>query len=151
MFSFLNAIPEAYAEIKGNANYPDLEGSIQFYGVHGGTIVVANIKNMPDDDNFHGFHVHEGANCTGTMADPFANAGLHYNPTNMPHPNHVGDLPPVLSSNGVVFSVFYTNRFFPEDIIGKTIIVHELPDDFTTQPSGDAGMMIACGEIKEKE
>lgn len=150
MFSFLNAMPEAYAEIKGNENYPDLEGSIQFYGVHGGTVVVTNIKNIPDD-NFHGFHIHEGANCTGTMNDSFANAGSHYNPTNMPHPNHVGDLPPVLSSNGVVFSVFYTNRFFPEDIIGKTIIVHELPDDFITQPSGDAGAMIACGEIKEKE
>lgn len=151
MFSFLNAMPEAYAEIKGNSNYSDLEGTIYFYGVHGGTVVVADIKNMPDDDKFHGFHIHEGRNCSGTMQEPFKNAGQHYNPYNMQHPNHVGDLPPILSSNGIVFSVFYTNRFYPEDVVGKTIIIHELPDDFKTQPSGDAGTMIACGEIKEKE
>lgn len=150
MFSFLNAMPDAYAKIKGNSDYSDLEGTIYFYGVHDGTVVVANIKNMPDDDKFHGFHIHEGKNCTGTMQEPFKNAGGHYNPTNMPHPNHVGDLPPILSSNGIVFSAFYTNRFYPEDIVGKTIIVHEMSDDFMTQPSGNAGTMIACGEIVEQ-
>lgn len=148
MFSFLNAIPEAYAKIRGNSDYPELEGTVFFYGVHGGTVVVADIKNI-QDDKFHGFHVHEGRSCTGTMQEPFMNAGKHYNPTNMPHPNHKGDLPTILASNGIVFSAFYTNRFFPEDVVGKTIIIHEMPDDYKTQPSGNAGKMIACGEIEE--
>ncbi len=45
----------------------------------------------------------------------------------------------------------YTGRFFPEDVIGRTVIIHEKADDFHTQPSGDAGEMIACGEIKTCE
>ena len=150
MFSFLNAKPEVYAKIKGNSDYPDLEGTVYFYEVHDGTVVVANIKNMPDE-KFHGFHIHEGENCTGTKQEPFKNAGGHYNPTNKPHPKHVGDLPPILSSNGIVFSAFFTNRFYPEDVVGKTVIIHEMPDDFMTQPSGNAGIMIACGEIVEQK
>ena len=44
--------------------------------------------------------------------------------------------------------MFYTNRFVPEEIIGRTVVIHENPDDFKTQPSGDSGSKIACGEIK---
>ena len=99
----------------------------------------------------HGFHIHAGGSCTGTKEEPFKNAGGHYNPTNMEHPNHAGNLPPLLSNDGTAFSMFYTNRFYPEDVIGKTVIIHALSDDFKTQPSGDAGEMIACGEIMEQE
>lgn len=41
----------------------------------------------------------------------------------------------------------YTDRFYVDEIIGKTVIVHEDPDDFHTQPSGNAGKKIACGVI----
>jgi Cu-Zn family superoxide dismutase len=41
-----------------------------------------------------------------------------------------------------------TNRFRVKDIIGRTVIIHNMPDDFTTQPSGNAGMKIACGVIQ---
>ena len=40
-----------------------------------------------------------------------------------------------------------TDRFFVDEIIGKTIIIHAHLDDFTTQPSGNSGEKIACGEI----
>ena len=43
----------------------------------------------------------------------------------------------------------YTDRFYPEDVIGKTVVIHEKPDDFRTQPSGDSGEKIACGKIME--
>ena len=43
----------------------------------------------------------------------------------------------------------YTDRFYPEDVIGKTVIIHSEPDDFRTQPSGDSGEKIACGRIEE--
>ena len=36
---------------------------------------------------------------------------------------------------------------FPEDVIGKTVVIHDRPDDFHTQPSGDSGEKIACGKI----
>ena len=41
------------------------------------------------------------------------------------------------------------NKFKIEDIIGKVIIIHDMPDDFTTQPSGNSGTKIACGKIKK--
>ena len=37
------------------------------------------------------------------------------------------------------------------DVVGRTIVLHEMPDDFKTQLSGDSGMKIACGEIKAWE
>ena len=35
-----------------------------------------------------------------------------------------------------------------DEIYGKTVIIHAKPDDFTTQPSGNAGEKIACGVIQ---
>ena len=43
--------------------------------------------------------------------------------------------------------LFFTNRFKPSDIIGKTVIIHESPDDYKTQPTGSGGKRIACGII----
>ncbi|MBR1884477.1 MAG: superoxide dismutase family protein, partial [Clostridia bacterium] len=39
------------------------------------------------------------------------------------------------------------DKFKINDIIGKTVIIHDGTDDFKTQPSGNAGSKIACGEI----
>jgi Cu-Zn family superoxide dismutase len=36
----------------------------------------------------------------------------------------------------------------PNDIAGKAIVVHEKPDDYKSQPAGNAGSRIACGVIK---
>ena len=40
------------------------------------------------------------------------------------------------------------NKFKIKDIIGKVVIIHDSPDDFTTNPSGNSGKKIACGKIK---
>lgn len=152
MLQNLKRMPDAYALVKGNNEYADIRGNVYFYGVHGGTIVVAEIFGIPVQDNppggnFHGFHIHAGPSCTGTEADPFADADGHYNPENTNHPNHDGDLPPLLANDLMTWSAVYTKRFHPDDIIGRTIVIHEMPDDFMTQPSGNSGAMIACGEI----
>lgn len=73
--------------------------------------------------------------------------GAHYNPENTEHPKHAGDLPPLLANNGIAWSAVYTDRFYPEDVVGRTVIIHDMADDFHTQPSGDSGMKMACGEI----
>ena len=96
----------------------------------------------------HGFHIHEGPHCRGTADVPFAQAGSHFNPANCPHPAHAGDLPVLLSNHGMAFQMVYTERFTPNDVIGHTVIIHLNPDDYHTQPSGNSGEMIACGEIK---
>ena len=67
-----------------------------------------------------------------------------------PHPFHAGDFPPLLENNGYAYSKFLTNKFKISEIIGKVIIIHDLPDDFTTQPSGNSGTKIACGVIYNK-
>lgn len=145
--------PVATAEIKGKQGYETIRGKVDFYETYEGTIVVAEIYGIPKEaeeetDGFHGFHIHVGASCTGTKEDPFLNVGMHYNPTGKLHPEHDGDLPPLLSNNGTAWAAVYTTRFYPEDVVGKTVILHKMSDDFHTQPSGDAGEKIACGEVK---
>lgn len=58
-----------------------------------------------------------------------------------------GDLPPLLSNRGYAWTAFYDTRFGISDIVGRSLIIHENRDDFTTQPAGDSGKKIACGVI----
>lgn len=139
----LKKLPYASANISGNSTYPKIKGNVYFYEMYGGTYVEASFKNLPEDSSFHGFHIHDGSRCIPMME------GGHYNPTNQLHPQHAGDLPSVLSNDGMAYITFYTNRFYPEDIVGKVVVLHEQPDDFKSQPSGNPGRIIACGEIKE--
>ena len=98
---------------------------------------------------FFGFHIHEGTSCSGNLIDEFANAKSHLNTTDCPHPFHIGDLPPLFENNGYSYMSVLINKFKIEDIIGKVVIIHDLPDDFTSQPSGNSGTKIACGKIEK--
>ncbi len=143
----------AVAIIKGSEKYPCIKGKVWFDSVCGGVMVTAEIEGLPTgiepcDSPIFALHIHSGNSCTGNKADPFAHVHGHYNPNDYPHPYHAGDLPPLFSANGVAKSRFLTDRFTIPQIIGKTIIIHGSPDDFTTQPSGNAGEKIACGEIR---
>lgn len=44
---------------------------------------------------------------------------------------------------------FYDKRFKIEEILGRSVVIHAMPDDFKTQPSGDSGMKIGCGVIRK--
>lgn len=108
-------------------------------------LVVAQISGLPETKTgFFGFHIHGGKSCGGTE---FAQTGAHFDPEGREHPLHAGDLPPLLSAGGRAFLSVVTNRFCVEDILGKTVVIHDDPDDFTSQPAGNAGMKIACGII----
>jgi len=76
-----------------------------------------------------------GSSCTGTIQDQFSNTKSHYNPNNCPHPLHIGDLPPLLENNGYSYMSILINKFNINEIIGKTILIHDMPDDFSSQPS----------------
>ena len=147
LISVLCRNPQAYAEIKGSKNYKSISGIVKFYQTANGVLVYAVATGLPNGNSFHGFHIHEGEKCSGNADDPFADAKSHYNPKNNEHPNHAGDLPPLINNNGFALSIFITDRFNVEDIIGRTIIIHEKADDFTTQPSGSFGKKIACASI----
>lgn len=146
--------PEAAAMIKGSPQFSALQGTVLFYPFWNGSMLFVSLTGLPHSDSpcsdrMFALHIHSGSQCSGTLSEPFSNADGHYNPLNCPHPAHAGDLPVLISNHGTVFQVLYTDRFIPQDVIGRTAIVHLLPDDFRTQPSGNSGMMIACGEIKK--
>ena len=153
--ALLRRRPAAYAKIRGSGNYPSINGIVKFYPTRHGTVVSAQIAGLPApaamcESPIFAFHIHAGGSCTGNVENPFADADGHYNPHDCPHPYHAGDMPPLFGADGMAFSTFLSNRFGVREIIGKTVIIHAHPDDFHTQPSGNAGEMIACGEIKAK-
>ncbi len=144
--------PYAFAKIKGSNDYPQINGTVYFYKVQAGILVCMQLNGLPVSDKIckkpiFAVHIHSGDSCTGNDTDPFANAKTHYNPNGCSHPYHAGDMPPIFGANGFGFSAFLTNRFSAQEIIGKTVIIHSAPDDFTTQPSGNSGIKIACGVI----
>lgn len=145
--------PQAAAELTGSPEYPALTGVVQFYQTAQGVIVLAEVSGLPKagrscHEQIFGFHIHSGTDCGGNMDEPFADAMSHYDPHRCEHPHHAGDLPPLFGSGGVALSVFLTNRFSVREVIGKTVVIHDHPDDFTTQPSGNSGKKIACGVIR---
>lgn len=149
----MNRKPDALARVNGSSEYPNIIGNVWFYQTTYGVLVVSDISGLPTTPNvcaepIFAFHIHEGGRCSGNSIDPFMDALTHYNPHNCPHPYHAGDLPPLFGANSYAFSVVLTTRFRIEDIIGKTVIIHSKPDDFTTQPSGNSGTKIACGVIR---
>ena len=150
---FTNIFNIAKANIKGGKKYPKINGAVTFREVKNGVLVTAKVNGLPQSSDsctgrFFGFHIHEGSSCSGTISDEFANAKTHLNPTNCPHPFHIGDLPPLIENNGYAHMTVLINKFKIKDILGKVVIIHDSPDDFKTQPSGNSGTKIACGKIE---
>lgn len=152
-FNFIHLLktdrPKAMAWIKGSKNYPKMSGLVKLYPTqYGGVLIETEIFGMPDENqlsssDFYAFHIHEFGNCS----ENFANTGEHYNPTNEPHPRHAGDMIPLMANQGYAWMAFYDKRFTIREIIGKSVIIHSHPDDFTSQPSGNSGEKIGCGVI----
>ncbi len=144
--------PQAIAKIQGDAAHPTVSGMTRFYQTARGVLVVTEMMGLPKDNgrcnsSVFGFHIHDGSSCTGNTNDPFKNTGSHFNPHACPHPYHAGDLPPIFGANGMAFSAVLIDRFTVNEILGKTIVLHDAPDDFKTQPAGNSGTKIACGVI----
>lgn len=148
----------AVAYVLGGPLRPQINGVVFFHDTLGGTIVTAQITGLPDyrpaigTENPvgpHGFHIHENGTCeTGNPNDPFQAAGGHWNPNNQPHGNHAGDFPVLFSNSGRAYMSFFTNKFRVNEVVGKAVIIHKNPDDYQTQPAGDAGKRLACGVIE---
>jgi Cu-Zn family superoxide dismutase len=152
-----NYIQNAIAQITGGPIRPELYGNVIFIDIPGGTEVQVQIYGLPPYQPASngkqpigpfGFHIHELGNCEiGDPSEPFQKAGGHWNPTNQPHGNHAGDFPVLFSNNGYASMSFFTDKFKPKDIIGKSVIIHQNPDDYRSQPAGNAGKRMACGII----
>ena len=104
----------------------------------------------------HGLHIHEVGDCSS--GDGMSAKG-HFNPYGKPHGNpgsaerHGGDLPALKAGKDGRAKVdvrvdIVTVAAGPASIIGRAVIVHADPDDYRTQPTGNAGARLACGVIK---
>ena len=110
----------------------------------------------------HGFHIHETGECSAEGG--FESAGGHL-AGNMEHGSmaeggpHPGDFPNVHVGEGGVLKVeFFSERLTLDegenglfDADGSAVVVHADPDDYESQPSGEAGDRIACGVIEKAE
>ncbi|MFB4474316.1 superoxide dismutase family protein [Oceanobacillus caeni] len=151
-------VSRAYADIRGNELTPNLRGRVYFQDVPNGVEVSVEVSGLPKYQPAHGnqapigphgFHIHEHGDCSvGEKTDPFKHAGEHWNPNNQPHGHHPGDFPVLFSNDGYARMTFFTNRFKSKDIVGKSIMIHENPDDYRSQPSGNSGKRIGCGVIQ---
>ena len=151
-----NESPALEADIKGNDVHPQIAGKVYVYDLPDGFYLQADLQGLPGSRVF-GMHIHDGLVCAPVGTDnPFSEAGGHLNNCEegtwcSRHPYHQGDLPPLFSDkNGNANLQVYIDRARIEDISGKPVVIHGLPDDFTTQPSGNSGVRIACGILKEQ-
>ena len=120
------------------------------------TVAVAAVGMSPGE---HGFHIHTTGKCT---APDFKSAGGHLNPGNKTHGSmspggkHLGDMPNLtVSANGTGRAEVQLEGNAADvlqdifDADGAAVVVHAGPDDYRTDPAGDAGSRIACGVLKE--
>ncbi len=153
-----NMHPHRPAGLKGPSTMPSpsqtssspISGLVKFYDTnYGGVLVEAEIFGLPDlsvpaSSHFYAFHIHEIGDCS----QGFTQTRDHYNPTMEKHPDHAGDMPPLLGNQGYAWTAFFDRRFSIDEIIGRSVVIHQMPDDFHSQPAGDAGAKIACGVIR---
>lgn len=124
----------------------------------GGVNISIKGENLPPGG--HGFHIHENGSC---IAPTFESAGAHFNPTGKKHgfenPEgpHAGDLKNInVGENGklsiealadmVTLEKGKKNSLLKEG--GTSLVIHSDPDDYVSQPAGNAGDRIACGVIE---
>jgi superoxide dismutase, Cu-Zn family len=130
----------------GEATFEQVGGKVKV------TIFVQGLR--PERE--HGLHIHEKGDCSS--GDGMSTGG-HFNPQDKPHSRHTdanrhaGDLPSLKADKDGRAKVdveldVITVGSGATDVIGRGLIVHADPDDFKTQPTGNAGARIACGVIK---
>lgn len=152
MFQEVSQKSIVYANIQGTKKYPDIKGTLAFYESINGYWVAIHVEGLPVMNEkclspFFGCHIHEGNKCSGNEEDLLADTLGHYDPTNCPHPMHLGDLLPLYSRDGKVDMYYLISGIDVKEFVGHTLVIHAHRDDLTSQPSGDSGEKIACGVI----
>ncbi len=131
-------------------------GSIEMVETMAGVMLTVKLKGLPPGS--HGFHFHDVGKCDGDLSS----AGAIYNPLGAKHGflneegPMVGDLSNlIVSAAGEVeleiLSPFVTlNKAAEESLFdanGSSIVIFEKPDDYQSEPEGNAGQRIACGVV----
>jgi superoxide dismutase, Cu-Zn family len=147
-------VPRANAQLqptKGSKTF----GEATFEQVGNKVRAIVHVQGLKPGQE-HGLHIHEVGDCSS--GDGMSTKG-HFNPGNKPHGHptsserHAGDLPAIrgdASGRGKVMVDLDMITVTPgaTSIVGRGLIVHADPDDYKTQPTGNAGARIACGVIQ---
>ncbi|HNP33486.1 MAG TPA: superoxide dismutase family protein [Flavobacterium sp.] len=142
----INFESKSGSKVTGDATFVEKNGEVS---------LVAKLSGL--NPGVHAIHIHEKADCSSADA---ASAGGHWNPTFKKHgkwtdaEHHKGDIGNFTANvDGEATVIFKTDEWCigcgdaTKDILGKGLIVHDKPDDFVTQPSGNAGARVACSAI----
>ncbi len=129
-------------------------GTVTFTQDGGEVRVRASVSGLKPGAE-HGFHVHEKGDCSSGDG---MSAGGHFNPAGKPHgpqrgEHHAGDMPSLVADAYGNASASFELKGVSigsgaADLVGKGLIVHRDPDDYKTQPTGNAGPRIACAVIQ---
>ena len=136
---------------KGN----NVRGTATFAEKGGRVHLTANVSGLRPNAEF-GFHIHEAGDCSSGDG---MSAKSHFNPYGKPHGDpksgerHAGDMPSLRSdASGSAQASFELDIITvapgPASVVGRGLIVHVQPDDYKTQPTGNAGARSACAVIQ---
>ncbi|MBL0421283.1 superoxide dismutase family protein [Ramlibacter sp. AW1] len=140
-------------------------GTVRMTETSQGVLVVAQVEGLGSPGP-RGFHIHTAGNCrpstdaSGRMV-PFGAAeghfdpgesGRHGPPAQPPTQSHAGDMPnlPVQADGRGSLSILNPNITLgpgPRSAMGRSVVVHDKPDDLRSQPAGDSGARVLCGVI----
>ena len=154
--SFQPSGPSAVAELqptRGNS----ATGTITFTQSGDKVRVAGDVRGLKPGQE-HGFHIHEAGDCSS--GDGMSAKG-HFNPQGKPHANpstterHAGDMLALKADDYGNAHVDATLDIItvapgPTSVVGRGLIVHASPDDYKTQPTGNAGARLACAIINRK-
>lgn len=150
------AAQTATAELKptqGNS----ASGTVQFTQQGSKVVVAVSVTGLTPNKE-HGFHVHEKGDCS---APDGTSAGGHFNPGGKPHAHfekaerHAGDMPNLRAdANGRANYKWESDMLSvgsgATSVIGRAVVVHRDPDDYSSQPAGNSGPRVACGVVAAK-
>ncbi|MCR6625537.1 MAG: superoxide dismutase family protein [Pseudoxanthomonas sp.] len=133
-----------------------VSGSVTLTPMGKGLHLTGEIGGLPVNGT-HAFHIHEKGDCSAADA---SSAGPHFNPFNAAHgkagsgAHHAGDMNNLTANADGVAKVdahiegVTLGGGAVNDVAGRALIVHAAPDDYASQPAGNAGARVACGIIK---
>ena len=138
--------PKSGSTVSGEGTFVENNGKVTF---------TANFKGLKP--GIHAIHIHEKSDCSAADG---SSAGGHWNPTFKKHGKlgegeaHKGDIGNFTADEFGNGSITFTTSEWSiggddttKDILGKSLIVHQGPDDYISQPSGNSGARVACSAI----
>ena len=142
-----NIAPVSASLVSGRLSITAVDGGVRIEGELGGLGHGAN----------HAIHVHERGDCSAADG---SSAGGHFNPAASAHGragsavHHLGDMDNLVTNAAGVATVdirlqgVTLGSGAANDILGRALVVHAGPDDYTSQPAGNSGPRVGCGVIE---